>query len=164
MELPIAGAGAISGEHLFAMRTEAMNPPAAGAMGPKGLRVFDSVAAGRFEGARLRGEIAPGSGDWRLIRSDGGMEVDARAILRTDDGAMIHMSYPGRIVIPPKLLDQVRDPLRRHLVDPASYYFRIAPTFETGSQAYAWLNNVVAVGFGRLLQGQAFVYEVFEIL
>jgi hypothetical protein len=146
------------------MRTEAMHAPAAGVMGPKGLRIFDSVAAGRFEGARLRGEIVPGSGDWRLIRSDGGMEVDARAILRTDDGSVIHMTYSGRIAIPPPLLAQVRDPQRRHLVDPASYYFRIAPTFETGSETYAWLNDVVALGYGRLLQGQAFVYEVFEIL
>src|SRR5580658_3374988 len=71
---------------LFSMLTLAMNPTIPGTMGPKGTRLFDSVAQGRFEGERLRGEIVPGSGDWRLIRGDGGMEVDARAILRTDDG------------------------------------------------------------------------------
>ena len=148
---------------LFSMLTEAMNPTTPGTMGPKGLRLFDSVAKGRFEGERLRGDIVPGSGDWRVIRSDGGMEVDARAILRTDDGAVIHMTYAGRIAIPPEVLPQVRDPNRRHLLDPGSYYFRIAPVFETGSETYAWLNNILAIGRGRLLEGQSFVYEVFEV-
>lgn len=149
---------------LFTMFTEAMNPTTPGAMGPKGMRLFDSVSTGRFEGGRLRGTIEPGSGDWRLIRTDGGMEIDARVILKTYEGAVIHMTYTGRILIPPELLPQVRDPERRHLLDPDSYYFRIVPTFETGAGAYGWLNNIVAVGRGRLLEGQSFVYEVFEVL
>lgn len=149
---------------LFTMFTETMNPSTPGAMGPKGMRLFDSVSTGRFEGGRLRGTIEPGSGDWRLIRTDGGMEIDARAILKTYEGAVIHMTYAGRIRIPPELLAQVRDPERRQLLDPDSYYFRIAPTFETGASAYAWLNDVVAIGRGRLLEGQAFAYELFEVL
>jgi hypothetical protein len=34
-------------------------------------------------------------------------------------------------------------------VDPATYYFRIAPVFETAANKYEWLNKVVAVGTGR---------------
>jgi len=37
----------------------------------------------------LRGEILPGSGDPLLFRADGSAVIDARAVLRTDDGAHI---------------------------------------------------------------------------
>jgi hypothetical protein len=35
------------------------------------------------------------------------------------------------------------------VVDPKTYYFRIAPVFETASKKYDWLNRIVAVGTGR---------------
>jgi Protein of unknown function (DUF3237) len=49
------------------------------------------------------------------------------------------------------------------VVDPASYYFRINPLFETGAAQYDWINRVVAVGIGhRFADGP--VYSVFEVL
>jgi len=33
-------------------------------------------------------------------------------------------------------------------VDPAKYYFRATPTFETGDKRYDWLNRLVAVCSG----------------
>jgi hypothetical protein len=48
-------------------------------------------------------------------------------------------------------------------VDPASYYFRIGPTFEAPVGKYAWLNGIIAVGIGhRFSYGP--VYSVFEVL
>jgi len=42
-----------------------------------------------FEGPRLRGTVLPGgSADWLLLRVDGVHELDLRATLRTDDGAL----------------------------------------------------------------------------
>jgi hypothetical protein len=123
----------------------------------------DSVGEGTFAGGRLRGEVLPGSADWRLIRQDITSVVDARVMLRTDDGALIYMSYGGRVVVPPELLAQVRDPARRHLLDPSTYYFRTAPTFETGAEAYRWLNNIVCIGTGKLT-AKGGEYEIFEVL
>jgi hypothetical protein len=52
---------------------------------------------------------------------------------------------------------------RGEAVDPASYYFRVAGSFETASPELAWLNTVVAVAVGsRSPTGPA--YEVFELL
>jgi Protein of unknown function (DUF3237) len=52
---------------------------------------------------------------------------------------------------------------RGETVDPAEYYFRTAPVFETASEKYGWLNRIIAVGTGhRLPQGP--VYSVFEVL
>jgi hypothetical protein len=131
--------------------------------GTLGRRVRDSVGEGTFAGERLRGELLPGSADWRLIRRDVTSIVDARVMLRTDDGALIYMSYGGRIVVPPEALAQARDPERRHLLDPAAYYFRTAPVFETGADAYRWLNNIVCVGTGRLT-ARGVDYDIFEVL
>lgn len=131
--------------------------------GSLGRRVRDSVGEGTFFGERLRGELLPGSADWRLMRHDITSVVDARVMLRTDDGALIYMSYGGRIVVPPDVLAQARDPARRHLLNPATYYFRTAPTFETGAEAYRWLNNIVCIGTGRLT-AKGVDYDVFEVL
>jgi Protein of unknown function (DUF3237) len=61
------------------------------------------------------------------------------------------------------LLAEVRDPARRHLVDSTAYYFRTAPTFETGAESYRWLNNIVCVGTGRLT-AHGVDYDIFEVL
>ena len=118
--------------------------------GPLGRRMFDRVDRGTFTGPRLRGEVLPGSGDPLLRRADGVAVIDARALLRTDDGAHILMTYVGRAVVPPEVLAQLNDPQTRHPVDPSTYSIWAAPFFETGDPRYAWLNAVVAVSSARL--------------
>ena len=153
----------LSYEHLFSIRAELREALDAGEAA-LGRRILNTVDQGTFEGPRLKGEINPGTGDWMPVRRDGTSVVDARIVLRTDDGALIHMSYGGRIAIPAEMLGQARDPERRHLLDPMQYYFRTTPVFETGAERYAWLNNVVCVGSGRLLHGKVVAYDIFQIL
>jgi uncharacterized protein DUF3237 len=147
--------------HLFTMRAT-LAPGLDGGEGPLGRRTLNAVAKGDFLGERLRGEINPGTGDWMLTRNNVRV-VDARVVLRTDDGALIHMSYGGRIMFPDDLGDAVRDASTRHLIDPSRYYFRTAPLFETGAKRYAWINGIVAVGTGRLIEGGGVAYDVFEL-
>jgi hypothetical protein len=100
----------------------------------------------------------------KLGIGDGTMVVDARIVLKTHDGAIIHMTYGGRIVIPESVLGEARDPDKRQNIPLSRYYFRTTPVFETGAPEYAWLNNIVCVGSGRLLKGRSVAYEVFQIL
>lgn len=147
--------------HLFTMRAT-LAPGLDGGEGPLGRRTLNAVAKRDFLGERLRGEINPGTGDWMLTRNNVRV-VDARVVLRTDDGALIHMSYGGRIMFPDDLGDAVRDASTRHLIDPSRYYFRTTPLFETGAKRYAWINGIVAVGSGRLIEGGGVAYDVFEL-
>ena len=147
--------------HLFTMRAT-LAPGLDGGDDPLGRRPLNAVAKGEFAGERLRGEINPGTGDWMLTRNKVRV-VDARVVLRTDDGALIHMSYGGRITFPDELEEALRDPSSRHLIDPARYYFRTTPLFETGAAGYTWLNGIVAVGSGRLTEGGGVAYDVFEL-
>ena len=131
--------------------------------GPVGRRVLFGSAGGTFQGDALQGTVLSGGGDWTLFRADGAMTLDVRLTLRTDDGALVLMTYGGRWVTPPELREAVTDPVRRSEVDPAEYYFRTNPLFETGSERYAWLNNIVAVGSGYLVPG-GIAYSVHQVL
>jgi hypothetical protein len=130
--------------------------------GPLGRRVLFGSAGGTFEGETLRGAVLAGGGDWALFRANGVMTLDVRLTLRTDDGALVLMTYGGRWVTPPELREAMSDQGRRHEIDPAHYYFRTNPLFETGSDRYAWLNDVVAIGSGYLVQGGV-AYKVFQV-
>ncbi|MEU8636148.1 DUF3237 domain-containing protein [Amycolatopsis sp. NPDC048633] len=152
----IKDVGDVRTEHLFDLVVDLDDPL------PIGPRVLFGAAGGTFDGPRLRGEVVRGGGDWAQFRKDGTMTLDVRLTLRTHDGALVHLSYGGRWVIPADLRDAVADPRRRHEVDPAGYYFRTNPLFETGSPDYAWLNDVVGVGSGYLVDG-GIAYRVAEV-
>ncbi|MCG2595128.1 DUF3237 domain-containing protein [Ramlibacter sp. XY19] len=128
---------------------------------PLGRRRIAAVTAGEFQGERLRGTVvgAPG-GDWLLQRHDGVTVLDVRILLRTDDGEHIYMAYRGLRHGPAEVMARLA---AGEVVDPASYYFRIAPVFETGSQRYAWINKIVAVGTGRR-EPAGPIYSVEEVL
>ncbi len=128
---------------------------------PAGHRRVVPVASGRFSGERLRGEVLPHTGsDLLLMRTDGSFQQDVRMMLRTDDGALILMTYRGVRHSSQEIGARLA---RGEVVPASSYYLRTAPAFETGSPDYAWLNHVLAIGVGeRLAQGVS--YAVFEIL
>jgi uncharacterized protein DUF3237 len=127
---------------------------------PAGHRRIVVVTGGTFEGPRLRGTVLPGGGDWLVQRSDGSRLLDVRITLRTDDGALIYARYPGLFHGPPDVMERI---LRGEAVDPAEYYFRVTPLFETAAEKYAWLNRVVAIGLGRRTRSQV-AYSVHAVL
>ena len=127
---------------------------------PHGTRVIAAITDGRFEGARLRGKVLPGGGDWTLLRSDGVLELDLRITLQTDDAALISMTSFGLRHGPPEVLAALA---RGESVDPSTYYFRTAPRFETSAPRYAFLNGLVAIAAGdRRASGP--IYTIEEIL
>jgi hypothetical protein len=140
-----------------------LDPPLAVGDGPSGRRTLFGAAGGSFRGERLHGEVLPGGGDWAVFRPDGVMVLDVRLTLRTHDGALVLMTYGGRWAVPAEARDDIADRATRHRVDPDRYYFRTTPVFETGAPEYRWLNDVVAVGSGYLVEGGV-AYRVSEIV
>lgn len=105
------------------------------------------VTAGSFEGPKLKGELIPGTtADWLRVEPDGTARMDVRLVMRTEKGQHFHMRYSGVRHGPAEVLAALG---RGEAVDPASYYFRIAVSFETADPELAWLNRVVAVGVGQ---------------
>jgi hypothetical protein len=143
---------------LFVMRLNVKGLLIVGAT-PGVFRRVGVVPSGAFEGERLSGEVLDGGSDWQAVRDDGSTTLDVRLVLKTTDGAMISMRYKGVRHGPPEIIKKIED---GEIVDPASYYFRIAPMFETASPKYDWLNRIVAVGSGhRFADGPH--YSVFEV-
>ena len=130
---------------------------------PYGQRVIGNIAGGTFAGARLRGRVLPGGGDWGLFRADGTLSADVRSCLETEDGALIYVSYGGRWNISPELLVKLGDPQQIETVDASEYYLRTSLVFETAAERYDWLNRIIAIGKGRrTVKGIA--YSVHEVL
>ena len=64
---------------------------------PFGTRVIVDVIGMRIEGPRLRARMkGTAAADWGSRAADGTVQLDVRATLETDDGALIFVQYNGR--------------------------------------------------------------------
>lgn len=114
--------------------------------GPKGSRTVIDVPAVKLTGDRISAELATNdAADWATFSEDGKLAaLDVRLTLKTDDGAYIYVEYTGRL-------------------NAETGMIAVAPTFETGSEKYAWLNGVQAVAAGQVdLATGLLIYNVFE--
>ena len=124
-----------------------------------GARTIAPVTGGTFEGEQLRGKVLGGA-DWLLLRSDGVLELDLRLTLETDDGALIAMTSFGLRHGPADVIAALG---RGERVDPASYYFRTTPRFETATPRYEFLDRLLAIATGdRRPSGP--IYTIDELL
>ena len=128
--------------------------------GPLGRRRIIAITGGRFVGERLSGRVLPGGADCQVIRADGVAELDSRYTLETVDGALIYVRNRGFRHGHAEVLKRLA---AGENVDPAQYYMRTTPLFETGDERYAWLNRMVCVASGAR-RPAAVELEVFEIL
>ena len=149
----------ISTRHLFTLKLSAGETQQAGQT-PMGRRMIVPITGGTFDGERLRGTIEPGGADWMTQRPDGVTMLDVRVVLKTDDEALILLTYHGLRHGPPEVMARLT---AGEQVDPAEYYLRTTLYFETSDERYSWLNKLVAVATGhRPPTGP--IYEVFEIV
>jgi len=114
-----------------------------------GLAVLSRSAVARLS----RGSVGPllsaptrQGPKWVRIHHDSSVSVDARILLRTDDGATIAMTYRGKADKPP--------------AEGGVIY--TTPTFETDDDRFTWLNVIQAVGKGRRT-GTSLVYELYAL-
>ena len=125
---------------------------------PLGQRVIAEVTGGSFDGERIKGSVMTPGADWIVVSNDGIGHIDVRLTLKTDDGALIYMQYLGKLVFNDKVAEATEQGKDMQLGDT---YFMTQPRFETGSADYAWLNSIVAVAEGRVIEGGV-EYKVFE--
>lgn len=132
-------------DFLFTMNATLRPEPSVIANGPQGTRVVVTVTGGSFEGPRLRGTVDNSGGDWVTMRADRSIKLDVRALLHTEDGADILVTYLGI-----------------GTRDGDGLAIRTAPLFETGDERYAWLNNVQAVGIGKAGTNEV-TYDIYAL-
>ena len=127
--------------------TAVLRTPYTLAKTPVGTRLIFEVESGKASGDRLNATLkGQANGDWLTVGPDGTGALDVRALMETDDGALVFMHYTGRV-------DMTKGP-------GAPLYS--TPRFETGDDRYRWLNPLQAVGKGDF-DGTTLVYEVYEV-
>jgi len=136
-------------EHLYDMHVDLEAPQVIGAA-PAGHRQIFIVKGGTVEGPRIKGTVLPGGGDWALMRTDGAIQLDVRATMKTDDGALVYAAYTGLIILSPDVLARITG---GEDVPLAEYYFYTNPMFQTAAEGYAWLNQKIAIARGKVIAG-----------
>lgn len=127
---------------------------------PHGGRRVDTFKSGSFAGPKLAGTVLPGGSDLLMARPDSATQPDVRLLMKTDDDALILMTYRGVRHASPDVMERIA---AEEMVDFSEYYLRNTPYFETGSDKYDWLNRIVAVGLGQRTPGAA-AYDIYQIL
>ena len=145
MVSPMSDISSLDVEFLFHLHAT-LDAPAVVAGGPQGTRVIVGINGGTVTGPRVNGTVAHLGADWLTMRADGTAQLDVRALIHTDDGAVIHTHYRG-------------------IMAPGENGPRIttAPLFETGDERYSWLNGVQAIAVGAPGQGTV-DYDVYRIV
>jgi hypothetical protein len=151
----------LNSQFLTALRLQ-VDFPAMARIGktPQGNRLIAPVLGGRFDGPRLTGDVLPGGADWALYRGDDRMLVDVRLTLKTDDEALIYLTYQGALRTTAE--DMVRFKMGETL-SPEAFNLRTVTRFETGTPQYEWLNDMIGIGVGNQEAGGV-IYHIFEVL
>ena len=132
-------------EHLFDMSIELEDPQLIAT--PLGQRVTYIIRSGTVAGPRLSGTLVPGGGDWLMLGADGVLRVDVRCTIRTDDEQLIFVTAGGVVQIPPDAMERYGAGERLSWED---LYARTTLLFETGAEAYSWLNGTATIAINEV--------------
>jgi hypothetical protein len=128
------------------------------------LVIVNVKPGGWVKGPKINGSfVAPGA-DWLRIMPSGVLRLDVRASILTDDNQTIYLTYAGVAV---HSTESAAKANRGEVVTwKDMQYFITAPTFQTSSEKYAWLNGVQAINKGvefKLGEGGYVIYDVYVV-
>jgi hypothetical protein len=129
----------------FEVRVDVDPPLRVGGRGPEEVLSFVAITGGTVAGPRLNGVVLPGGGDWYTDRR-GVITLDARYLLRADDGAILDIANRGYWRADPEVEARLDAGAP---VDESEYYYRTVPSFTTDADHYRWLTTTVLVGLAR---------------
>jgi hypothetical protein len=127
------------------------------------LMVANIRPGGWVKGPKITGKFVSPGGDWLRILPSGALRLDIRALIQTDDGAFILITYNGIIQNSKESAERL---MKGDLMTTSDIpYFITAPTLQTSSEKYAWLNTVqlvsklveVKVGEGGYVKYDVFI-------
>ena len=140
--------------------TAILKPPIK-AGGPFGTRMVFEVTGGEFHGASgERGTLLTGGADWLLVGQDGWGRLDVRAQMQMADGAVLYVQYFGLIEMNEAVTSALQNGTSTTF---DQQYFRTSPRFESSDPRYAWMQQSVFVGQGRIIAGPGVEYHLFRI-
>lgn len=92
------------------------------------------ITGGSFEGPNIKGEVLPYGADWQLVRPDGDVELNAKYLLKTDDGVTIQVI--NKVLIHNGVIDG----------KPESYVKSVIDLEAPIGSRYEYLNHAIFLG------------------
>jgi len=125
------------------------------------LYVINARPGGWVKGPKIKGAIVAPSGDWFRVMPSGVSRLDVRTTIKTEDGALIYMSYNGVFKDTKESQDRAN---KGEVLASHDFYFIIAPTMQTSAKKYEWLNDVQCIGKMVSYKNDAYVkYDIFAV-
>lgn len=125
------------------------------------LYIYNVGPGGWVKGPKINGTLVAPSGDWFRVMPSGVSRLDVRATIKTDDGALIYLTYNG-IFKDSKETEQRAN--KGEVLTSKDLYFIIAPTMQTASKKYDWLNGVQCIGKMVSYKSDSYgKYDIFAI-
>jgi len=127
------------------------------------LLVYNVRDGGWVKGPKVNGTLLSPAADWLRVMPGGNLRLDVRGTFKTDDGALVYFTYNGVISQPKEASDRFA---KGDALTSKDVYFITAPTMQTASEKYAWLNHVQCVGKVVEVKGgqNGFVkYDIFIV-
>jgi hypothetical protein len=134
-------------------------PPIAIGETHEGLRRVIPIIGGTIKGPRLSGIVLSAGADFQVIRPDGYTTLEARYVVRLDDGALIYVVNTGVRFGPTAVMARIAN---GEIVDPTEVYFRTTPRFETASPDHQWLTRPLFLATAARYPDHVLI-SVFEV-
>jgi hypothetical protein len=128
------------------------------------LYIYNVAPGGWVKGPKISSKVVPPSGDWFRVMPSGVSRLDVRLSIVADDNQPILMTYNGIVRATKESMDRLLKGEVMKFSD--DYYFITAPTFQTKSSKYAWLNGVQSVGkvvSVKIGDGSYVKYDIFIV-
>jgi Protein of unknown function (DUF3237) len=125
------------------------------------LYIYNVGPGGWIKGPKIEGTIVAPSGDWFRILPSGVSRLDVRLTIKTNDGALISLTYNG-IFRDTKEVEARAE--KGEVLTSKDLYFMIAPTIQTSARRYHWLNGVQFIGKMVSYKNDSYVkYDIFAV-
>jgi hypothetical protein len=119
----------------------------------KDSRVYQVMQEQGVEGVKPFSGVLQYGADWVVLREDIDIgAIDVRLVIRTDDGATIHVKYQGVFPAGPRGFRRLvsEKPKLGSELEPAEVNLVVTPSFETSDPRYSWLTEYQCVAFGKV--------------
>ncbi len=149
-------------EHIFTVMNGILKVERIGPV-PEGMLNDLSFTGGGIEGPKMRGKLRPEGWGRLLMRTDGVGILDVHAAIDTDDGALVAVTYYGRLDLGE---DGYQKYLQRGLEGflPGEIPLRMVLHFHTTHPNYLWLNRLQGLGIGLIEPARpVIVYDVYAV-
>lgn len=120
-------------EHMWDAKVKVANMIVVGES-KNGVRRVIPITGGTFEGPKIKGVVLPVGADWQLVRNDGDVELNARYLMKTDDGVVF------------QVINRVLIHMSREDGKPVPYIKSVLDLEAPNNSKYDYLNHSIFIG------------------